>query len=79
MTGRGRPAATAENEAGGSPYVLLCEHASNFIPAEYAGLGLPESELQRHIAWDIGAPPRWPGCSRRNWTRRCSCPAIPGC
>jgi predicted N-formylglutamate amidohydrolase len=43
------------NETGQSPVVLLCEHASNFIPAEYAGLGLATSELQRHIAWDIGA------------------------
>jgi predicted N-formylglutamate amidohydrolase len=40
---------------GRSPIVLLCEHASNYIPPEYAGLGLPDSELQRHIAWDIGA------------------------
>lgn len=43
------------NEWGSSPVVLLCEHASNFIPAEYKGLGLPPAELERHIAWDIGA------------------------
>jgi predicted N-formylglutamate amidohydrolase len=43
------------NEFGSSPYVLLCEHASCFIPLRYEGLGLPESELTRHIAWDIGA------------------------
>ncbi|WP_181706518.1 N-formylglutamate amidohydrolase [Chthonobacter rhizosphaerae] len=42
-------------EAGTSDFVLVCEHASNHIPAEYAGLGLPPSELTRHIAWDIGA------------------------
>jgi predicted N-formylglutamate amidohydrolase len=35
--------------------VLLCEHASNFIPPEYNGLGLSPAELERHIAWDIGA------------------------
>jgi predicted N-formylglutamate amidohydrolase len=35
--------------------VLLCEHASNFIPPEYEGLGLSSAELERHIAWDIGA------------------------
>lgn len=40
---------------GGSPIVLLCEHASNYIPPQYAGLGLAPPELQRHIAWDIGA------------------------
>jgi len=43
------------NEGGTSDIVLVCEHASNYIPPEYAGLGLPESELSRHIAWDIGA------------------------
>jgi predicted N-formylglutamate amidohydrolase len=40
---------------GRSPVVLLCEHASNYIPPEYAGLGMSEPDLQRHIAWDIGA------------------------
>lgn len=49
------PAVTAVNEDGASPYVLLCEHASNFIPDAYAGLGLQDADLRRHIAWDIGA------------------------
>ena len=40
---------------GRSPIVLLCEHASNYIPAEYAGLGLGPADRERHIAWDIGA------------------------
>lgn len=35
--------------------LLLCDHASNRIPPEFGQLGLPEGELQRHIAWDIGA------------------------
>lgn len=35
--------------------LLLCDHASNRIPPEYDRLGLPDAELQRHIAWDIGA------------------------
>ncbi|MBC8038312.1 MAG: N-formylglutamate amidohydrolase [Rhizobiales bacterium] len=43
------------NENGGSDLVLICEHASNHIPAEYAGLGLGATDLNRHIAWDIGA------------------------
>jgi predicted N-formylglutamate amidohydrolase len=43
------------NPDGPSPIVLLCEHASNYIPPEYGGLGVPPAELQRHIAWDIGA------------------------
>jgi predicted N-formylglutamate amidohydrolase len=49
------PAVTVVNEAGASPIVLLCEHASNHIPARYARLGLGEADLQRHIAYDIGA------------------------
>ncbi|MCK8784659.1 N-formylglutamate amidohydrolase [Roseomonas sp. NAR14] len=49
------PPVTAVNEAGDSPYVLLCEHASNHIPAAYARLGLEARELERHIAYDIGA------------------------
>lgn len=43
------------NEQGGSDIVLLCEHASNHIPAEYKQLGLSPRHLDRHIAWDIGA------------------------
>lgn len=35
--------------------LLLCDHASNALPAEYGSLGLPQSELARHIGWDIGA------------------------
>lgn len=49
------PAYRVVNEAGRSLYVLICEHASNFIPQRYHGLGLSSSDLQRHIAWDIGA------------------------
>lgn len=37
------------------PYVLICDHASNDVPAELHNLGLPEVELVRHIGWDIGA------------------------
>ena len=40
---------------GSGRFVPLCDHASNFIPAELDDLGLPASELARHIAWDIGA------------------------
>ena len=43
------------NQNGRSPVILLCEHASRHIPQEYAGLGLDDTELSRHIAWDIGA------------------------
>ena len=43
------------NPDGASDIVLLCEHASNHIPADYNGLGLTELDLERHIAWDPGA------------------------
>ena len=43
------------NEAGTSPIVLVCEHASNILPRSLGTLGLSDEDLQRHIAWDIGA------------------------
>lgn len=43
------------NGEGKSPFVLVCEHASNHIPAAYNRLGLAEADLARHIAYDIGA------------------------
>jgi len=43
------------NRAGRGSVLLICEHASNFIPSGYDGLGLDASDLLRHIAWDIGA------------------------
>lgn len=49
------PPVSVVNEGGSSACVLVCEHASNHIPPEYHGLGLPASELTRHIAWDFGA------------------------
>jgi predicted N-formylglutamate amidohydrolase len=55
MSHDGLPALEVVNEAGSSAVVLLCEHASNHVPAEYGRLGLPPEELRRHIAWDIGA------------------------
>ena len=35
--------------------IIVCEHASNFIPAEFDGLGLEQEDLNAHIAWDPGA------------------------
>ncbi len=43
------------NKGGASPFVLVCEHASNFIPPSFERLGLDEADLSRHIAFDIGA------------------------
>ena len=35
--------------------ILVCDHAANAFPPGYGTLGLPQSELARHIAYDIGA------------------------
>lgn len=43
------------NPRGPSSLVFICDHASNRVPEEFGDLGLPAAELQRHIAWDIGA------------------------
>jgi predicted N-formylglutamate amidohydrolase len=51
--------------------LVLCDHASNAMPPEFHRLGLPESALERHIAYDIGAA--W--LSRR-LARRLGCPAL---
>jgi predicted N-formylglutamate amidohydrolase len=40
---------------GRSNFVIVVDHASPRIPRRLRDLGLPSSELQRHIAWDIGA------------------------
>jgi predicted N-formylglutamate amidohydrolase len=49
------PAVEVVNAAGGSPVLLLCDHASNAMPAGLDRLGLDESVLRLHVAWDIGA------------------------
>ncbi len=40
---------------GQSNFVIVVDHAGSRIPRRLQNLGLPASELQRHIAWDIGA------------------------
>jgi len=44
-------------ENGASPFFIVCDHAGNRIPSMLGRLGVAESELQRHIAWDIGIAP----------------------
>jgi predicted N-formylglutamate amidohydrolase len=39
---------------GRSDFVLTADHAGRAIPKRLGMLGLPEDELARHIAWDIG-------------------------
>ena len=45
------------NREGQSPFVIVCDHASNHLPANYGMLGLDAFEIMRHIAWDPGALP----------------------
>jgi len=40
---------------GRSDFLIVADHAGARIPRSLANLGLPDSELKRHIAWDIGA------------------------
>ena len=48
------PPVYEDNAAGRSPFLLTCDHYGRLIPRVLGDLGLPESELTRHIAWDIG-------------------------
>jgi len=40
---------------GAARFAILCDHASSRVPRALDNLGLPAAELERHIAWDIGA------------------------
>ena len=42
------------NAAGASPFLFACDHYGRLLPKRLGDLGLPEGELVRHIAWDIG-------------------------
>jgi len=48
------PTVLEENAAGRSPFLLTCDHYGRAIPHLLGDLGLPEAELARHIASDIG-------------------------
>jgi predicted N-formylglutamate amidohydrolase len=42
------------NPAGKSPFLLIGDHSGCEIPPALENLGLPISEITRHIGWDIG-------------------------
>ena len=46
---------TVIRPGGRSAFFLTCDHAGKRIPRALGDLGLPDAELDRHIAWDIGA------------------------
>jgi predicted N-formylglutamate amidohydrolase len=43
-----------DNTMGVSPFLLTSDHYGRLIPRVLGDLGLPASEMTRHIAWDIG-------------------------
>jgi predicted N-formylglutamate amidohydrolase len=65
------PAVQVCNPAGAGPAVIVCDHASNAVPGRLDALGLPETALARHIAYDIGAA----GMARR-LAERLDVPAV---
>ncbi len=40
---------------GQSPVLLVCEHASKFVPQRYNNLGMDAEAAKSHAAWDLGA------------------------
>lgn len=46
---------TTRHSDGDGRFLVLCDHASNFVPPELDNLGLPATHLTRHIAYDPGA------------------------
>ncbi len=49
------PAVTVTRPHGASAVLLACDHASPRLPRSLGNLGLTETQLTSHIAWDIGA------------------------
>ncbi len=43
-----------EHAEGGSDFLLVCDHGGNRIPRRLEQLGMGETELATHIAWDLG-------------------------
>lgn len=43
------------NSAGDPALLILCDHAQNRVPPCLGSLGLPEADMERHIAYDVGA------------------------
>ena len=43
------------NEAGPSQFFLTCEHAGRAVPESLGDLGVSVADMDRHIAYDVGA------------------------
>lgn len=50
-----RPVYNLSREDSTHPLILVCEHASRYIPEAMNNLGLDDTAAREHIAWDIGA------------------------
>ena len=50
-----RPVYNLSREDSTHPLILVCEHASRYIPEALNNLGLDDTAAREHIAWDIGA------------------------
>lgn len=61
----GGMAPVIENAGGQSQVLLVCEHASNAMPAPWGNLGLTAEQTRAHIAWDPGALGLARGLARR--------------
>lgn len=49
------PVVSVEQPEGSSAFVFICDHADRHIPSALGTLGVSETELGNHVAWDIGA------------------------
>jgi hypothetical protein len=58
---------TVYNEGGSSPLLIVADHAGNSIPRRLGRLGVSESEIGRHIGWDITL-------NSGHWQRTSPCP-----
>ena len=50
-----KPVYRVSREDSEHPVILVCEHASSYIPDPLNALGLSPEAAKEHIAWDIGA------------------------
>ena len=55
VAGSADKAVEVVNPRAASPFLLVCDHASNRFPEPYGDLGLGEAERVSHAAWDPGA------------------------
>jgi predicted N-formylglutamate amidohydrolase len=54
LDGKDVPPVHEDNSAGRSPFLLTSDHYGRALPRALGDLGLPASEFERHIAWDVG-------------------------